>query len=345
MEFQAEVEMPPAAPPAPEPPKRSARPAAVALATLVVLAIVAVAIAAVQFGPRPAAAAAAPAPKPAPGTLTFTSEPAGATVAIDSVVQGTTPLKIAVPAGQHQLEVVLGATKRTQALSVDAGATITQHYEFAAAAVAQTGRLEVISDPPGARVSVDGTPHGTAPLTIASIAVGEHRVTISNDSSSIQRQVNVAAGATATVMATIAPSGAAGGWAQIKTPVELQVYEGGQLIATTSAARFMLPAGRHDLEVANDQLEFRAPLRVDIEPGKTTAATVPMPNGSLSVNALPWAEILIDGRPAGPTPIGNLAVPIGTHEIVWRHPQLGERKRTVSITAQTPVRIGMDLSK
>jgi serine/threonine-protein kinase len=320
---------------------RSKRPVLIGLLTIVAIALVGALIVVFQTTPKPAAAAAVP----AAARVTFTSEPAGATVTIDSVVQGVTPLKLPIAAGQHTLEVSLGPTKRAQALSVDAGAIIAQHYDFGAAATTQHGRLEISSDPAGARVSVDGTPRGVTPLSLPSIAVGEHRVTLSTDQSSIQRQVTVAAGATATVMATIANAGAAGGWATIKSPIELQVFEGGQLIATTSTPRFMLPAGRHDLEVTNPELEFRAPLRVEIEAGKTAAASVSIPNGSLSVNALPWAEVIIDGKAAGPTPIGNLSIPIGSHEIVWRHPQLGERKRVVSVAARTPVRVGMDFSK
>jgi hypothetical protein len=311
---------------------------------MVGFALIGAVILAFQATQKPAAAPVVAA-TPAHGTVTFISEPVGATVRVDSVDQGVTPLKISVPPGQHTLEVSLGPTKRVEALSVDAGAIIVQHYDFGAVATVQSGRLEISSDPPGARVSVDGTPRGVTPLSLSSVAVGEHRVTLSTDQSSIQRQVTVAAGATATVMATIANTGAAGGWATIKSPVELQVFEGGQLIATTSTPRFMLPTGRHDLEVANPELEFRAPLRMEIEAGKTTTNSVSIPNGSLSVNALPWAEVIIDGKPAGPTPIGNLSIPIGSHEIVWRHPQLGERKRVVSVAARTPVRVGMDLNK
>jgi len=345
MSFEAESEL--AVSPATttiEAAPRSKRSLLIAGLTIAVVALVGVVIVAFQ-NTQKATVVPAPAAPPAPGHVTFTSEPAGATVTIDSVVQGVTPLKVDVTPGQHQFDVALGTSKRMQALSVDPGAVVAQHYEFAAAATAQTGRLEVTSDPPGARVSVDGVPRGVTPFSMAAVTVGEHRVTLSSDQSSIQRQVTVAAGATATVMASIASTGTAGGWAQIKAPIELQVFEGGQLITTTSAPRFMLPAGRHDLEVANAELEFRAPLKVEIEGGKTATASITIPNGSLSINALPWAEVLIDGKPAGPTPIGNLSVPIGTHEIVWRHPQLGERKRVVSITARTPVRVGMDFSK
>ena len=45
------------------------------------------------------------------------------------------------------------------------------------------------------------------------------------------------------------------------------------------------------------------------------------------------------------TPFANLEVTLGTHEIVWRHPQLGERKQTVVVTAKAPLRIVMDFNK
>ena len=76
--------------------------------------------------------------------------------------------------------------------TADPGAVVAQHYEFAATSTAQTGRLEVTSDPPGARVSVDGVPRGVTPFSMAAVPVGEHRVTLSSEQSSIQRQVTVA---------------------------------------------------------------------------------------------------------------------------------------------------------
>jgi serine/threonine-protein kinase len=69
------------------------------------------------------------------------------------------------------------------------------------------------------------------------------------------------------------------------------------------------------------------------------------PQGTLSINALPWAEVWVDGKPAGETPIGNLSLPIGNHELVFRHPELGEQRRTVTVGALAPVRVGVDLRK
>jgi serine/threonine-protein kinase len=267
-------------------------------------------------------------------------------VLIGGISRGVTPLKLQLPAGQHEAEVTLGASNKRLPFALESNTVMAQHVEFASpVAAAETGRLEVTTDPPGARVSIDGTPRGTTPLSVPSIAVGDHRITISVDQTSVNRSVTVAPGATATVMVALATTGNAGGWAQIESPIELQVFEAGQLIGTTNASRLMLPAGRHDLEVANTALEFRAPVRVDIQPGRTLTVPVAIPNGSLSISALPWAEVLIDKRPAGTTPLGNMTVPIGTHEITWRHPQLGERTRTVSVPARTAVRVGVDFSR
>jgi len=68
-----------------------------------------------------------------------------------------------------------------------------------------------------------------------------------------------------------------------------------------------------------------------------------LPQGVLNLNAAPWAEVWIDGQRAGETPIGNLAVPIGPHEIVFKHPQLGEKRHAVSVTLGAPVRLSVDM--
>jgi hypothetical protein len=79
--------------------------------------------------------------------------------------------------------------------------------------------------------------------------------------------------------------------------------------------------------------------------GKTTAIRVDAPKASLSVNARPWADVTIDGNATGQTPIANLLVAIGRHEIVFRHPQFGERRQSVLVRAQGPNRVAVDLTK
>jgi hypothetical protein len=70
---------------------------------------------------------------------------------------------------------------------------------------------------------------------------------------------------------------------------------------------------------------------------------VKWPTGGLSINAVPWAQAFIDGSPVGETPIANMQVPIGLHEITFRHPQLGERRTSVTVTARETAKVGIDL--
>jgi hypothetical protein len=291
---------------------------------------------------------AAATPGNASGSAFIDSRPQGAAIFIDGIAQGATPAKIALAAGEHTLELKMEGADRAFPLTVEAGSTISHYVELAAApappAVA-TRRIEVASQPSGAQVSVDGTAKGRTPLALANIQPGEHLVAISNGSETINRKVSVAAGNTATVFAALGEPNAAAGWVTFKTPIELQIFEAKKLVGTTAADRVMLPAGRHELELVNADLEFRKAVMVQVGAGTTVTPAVELPNGSLSLNALPWAEVTIDGRPLGTTPLGNVAVPIGTYEIAWRHPQLGERRRTVKVPATTPVRVGVDLNQ
>jgi hypothetical protein len=59
---------------------------------------------------------------------------------------------------------------------------------------------------------------------------------------------------------------------------------------------------------------------------------------------VPWAEVSIDGKKIETTPIAKLQVPLGTHEVVFKHPQFGERRQTVVVTS-TPLTLNVDFTK
>jgi serine/threonine-protein kinase len=105
----------------------------------------------------------------------------------------------------------------------------------------------------------------------------------------------------------------------------------------------MFMPGRHQLRLVNEELDVEVTKTVAVQAGATASVAVPLPSGSLSVNAAPWAEVFLDGNRVGETPMANFAAPLGTHEIVLRHPKFGERRRTVVIRRGAPVRVGVDL--
>ena len=140
-----------------------------------------------------------------------------------------------------------------------------------------------------------------------------------------------------------APGGPVGGWLMVRSPIEVDILRDGELIGTSRSARLMLPEGRHTLELVNRPLGFQQSVAVTIAPGRESALPVAVPDGVVHVNAVPWAEVFIDGRRVGETPIGNLRLPIGSHEVLFRHPTLGERRQSLVVTAGTPSRISVEL--
>jgi len=296
--------------------------------------------------PAPTEPASAATGTAAPGTVAISSRPPGALVVIDGVARGATPIELSLAAGMHVMELQNGDGSRTVPLAIEAGQRTSQHVELPVAPrPVRTGQLDITSDPPGSAVRVDGSPRGFTPLMLPNVAPGRHTIVVSDGRATVNRSITVAAGTTASVFVSSVPAAATTGWVAISSPLELQVLLEGRLLGTTRIERLPLPTGRHELELVNTTFGYRSRLAVDIRVDDTTTTTVTLPRGSLSVNATPWAEVWLDGRPVGPTPLGNLEVTIGPHEIVVRHPELGERQQTVAVTTRVPARVGIDLSK
>src|SRR5688500_2194332 len=147
----------------------------------------------------------------------------------------------------------------------------------------------------------------------------------------------VAASSAATIPGVIA------GLVAIDAPVPMHVYAKGQLVGTTEADSVMLPVGQHDLEFVSEAAAYRAKRTVSVQAGKTTKVALEKPVGTVHVNATPWAAVTVDNRPVGETPIGNLKLPIGSREFVFRHPEFGERRVTVLVTLKETARVGVDM--
>jgi hypothetical protein len=202
------------------------------------------------------------------------------------------------------------------------------------------------SDPPGAKVSVDGVVHGVAPVNVAELAPGDHEIVLQAEGGApVHQHVVIQAGVTSSILApvTTASAGPVSGWLSVKSPVSIEIREGGRMIGSTDTDKIMMTAGRHELELVNETLGYHSNRVVMVPPGKVAAIGIELPQGTLNVNAAPWAEVWIDGKRVGETPIGNLAISIGPHEVVFRHPQLGEKRQAVSVTLGGPVRLSVDM--
>ena len=287
-------------------------------------------------------------PAPVNGSLRLESDPVGAAVEIDGSLRGLTPVTLTLAPGTYSIVLTLDGRKQTIAAKVDKGIEQVHHIAMTgsapAPAAAAGGRLQVTSDPPGATVSVDGVQRGVAPVSLDGLAAGDHEVVTLHLGRTQRRTVTVDPGATASlVVASVAAPAAESGWFAPRAATPLQIFDRGRLIGSTETERIMLPAGTYTLEFAADELGFRARRTVTITAGQTTTASVALPQASVNVNAVPWAEVAIDGKAFGETPIANLLVPIGTHRVTLRHPQYGEKQTTVTVSLKEPARVAVDM--
>jgi serine/threonine-protein kinase len=284
---------------------------------------------------------------PRNGNLTIDTRSVTSEVLIDGERRGTTPLKLSLSPGAHTVIVRTGSDERVVPLTIAAGADVTQYFEMKAPQpAALVGQVSVETDPPGARVTIDGQRRGTSPLTVADLTAEEHKITVTSATGSAERTVTVTPGGTASVMFSLSKvSGPVGGWLSISSPFEVDVVENDDVIGTSASSQIMLAAGRHSITLTNTSLGYRETRKIDVTAGKKSAVRVDPPKASISVNARPWAEVTVDGTGVGQTPIANLLVSVGPHEMVFKHPQLGERKQTVVVTAAGPNRTAVDLTK
>jgi eukaryotic-like serine/threonine-protein kinase len=276
------------------------------------------------------------------GTVAIETSPPGASVLVDGRERGRTPLTLPLPAGTHAVTVNGTTGRRELSMTVVAGTQVVHHVELANPAPT-TGRLQ-ISGPAGAPIVLDGAPRGVTPAELADVPAGEHTVTIGDGPAAVTQRVTVPAGGVAMLLVPLRqPDGQAPAWISVVAPIELQVFDGRALIGNSTTDRILVLAGRHTINLVNAELKYQTARTVEVEAGRVATIRVEVPNGVLHVNAVPWAEVFVDGRRIGETPIANLAVPIGAHEITLRNPKFPEQKRSVVISLAGPSRLGVDL--
>lgn len=132
---------------------------------------------------------------------------------------------------------------------------------------------------------------------------------------------------------------------RVSSPIELHVLDGERLLGSSQDGPIIARAGRHEFDFVNSVIGYRVRREVDVKPGQITAVSIAIPNGRLNINATPWASVWIDGTPYGDTPLGNLSIAPGEHEIIFRHPQLGERRERTLVRPDTPARVAVNLQR
>jgi hypothetical protein len=273
---------------------------------------------------------------PKSGTAILDSVPEASSIVIDGTAAGSTPRAIELTPGRHVVDFRRGNATRRVEIEVAAGRATVERVDWG---VALTGRLTVHSEPPGARVLIDGRAYGVTPLTVDDLTAGSHLVVLESDKGSVQRTVVVRADVPAEITESIYA-----GWLKLFAPFELQISEGKRAIRLDDRNQIILPPGPHDLQFENRALGYRETRRVDVLPGQVTSLSLVPPPSTLTVTATAPAEVLVDGARVGVTPLTNQPITIGTRDIIVRSAEGAERRFTITVTVM-PVRINVDFLK
>jgi hypothetical protein len=215
----------------------------------------------------------------------------------------------------------------------------------------------VIDSPqPGANVLVDDRPAGVTPLRVD---VGPQLKSIRvlpSAAPSVDSHVAEATppidqkDLTAKALNKTAPAGGAAisprtGGFRLVAPIEVHVLDGERVLGSSKDGPIVASAGRHEFEFVNSAIGYRERRVVDVKAGQITPVSLSLPNGTLNINAVPWAAVWIDGTAFGETPLGNISIALGEHEIVFRHPQFGERREKTIVRADGAARVSVNLQK
>jgi hypothetical protein len=263
----------------------------------------------------------APAAAPQTAALFVQSDPVGAEILIDGQVRGKTPLRLDLPAGQHLLELRKDRVSRKLPLVLAAGAQASQY-------------IELRPSEPEPRPGPTAAPPSNATPPAAP----------SQSGAATTASLNALAAAAANAAAAAPRPVPTVGWLIVRAPVTLSILRNGEAIGNSDDGRISIGAGRHELELSNSTAGYREAMAIQIVAGRETVLQPELPQSTLDVESTPRARVAIDGRDVGETPLNQLALTIGPHEIVFHHPDFPDKTVSTFIRVGTPAHVSVDLS-
>jgi serine/threonine protein kinase len=173
------------------------------------------------------------------------------------------------------------------------------------APVAPPPVLTIETEPPGARIAVDGQEAGVSPLTLETLALGDHSVTATLEGRTpAQRQV------------------------KLSHPGERA------MVVLALSAPPAAPPPPPTVEPADP-----APVRA--EPHAATVARAPKrAMGRLTLDTTPWTDVYLRGRKLGDTPLIEVPLPAGRHQL-----KLVNEGKNISTVIEVEIRAGQVTGK
>jgi hypothetical protein len=85
---------------------------------------------------------------------------------------------------------------------------------------------------------------------------------------------------------------------------------------------------------------------IDVAPGETAKVNFHLDEGKVRFIVKPWANVTVDGKPLGATPMPDQELYEGAHQVVMENPKLGKSvHRAVNVTAGQTAEVKADLTQ
>lgn len=336
------------------------KPAAVQKAETKIVALSkTVAIKPTQTSEPAPAPAPQPAPEPAsvvkeapplPPTLVVTSLPSGATVKVDDVVLGKTPVTLAR----------LSPGNRSVTLSYEGFASESKNIGLVAGeesklafTLTPTGGTIKIDGPKGAVVYLDGKKIGATPLTHKA-APGSYKLTVRKKGyHSYSVKVTVDADKTTSKTAKLVKLGV--GEVHVIAIPWAEIYLDGKKQGSTPKVIKGVTEGKVKVRLVNPAyrpyvttVTVKTGGMVDVRhtftsreelAGATGGKDKEAKSGSLAIDSYPPGTVFIDGKHYGKTPVEISDLSAGSHKLLIKREGSPDYKRTVTVVADTVIRL------
>jgi len=239
------------------------------------------------------------------GMIRVESNPTTARVAFDGQTMAeSTPATLAqVLVGvRHRVTVTVpGQPPQSQDVELRAaGESKTLRFAFAVPATNPTGPLAAADG--GTGPSTPGTPEGPGP---GPNTPGEGP----GENGGQRRMISVT----------------------LRSEPPTKIYIDNRLLGDSPAST-RVPPGTHSVRCVSSAQEINFSTSVRVPDGAAFASTITIPRGTLRINVLPWANVTVNGRSLGQTPIAPRQVFAGRYNVRIENPQLGKSEsRAVNV--------------
>jgi hypothetical protein len=282
------------------------------------------------------------------GTLVVRSTPPGASVFLDNSKKssGSTPIELPDVSTDdvHKVTVVKkGYATGVQTVTLNPG----ERKQVEVALKPLLGEVWISSDPPGAKVYLDGRDMALkTPTRLSGLLPDKYQLRLKKEGYKAWKD-EVIVKASETLDLPTAKLQEAFGKLNLHVSPWADVYHKGKKLGTTPLANIRFQEGTHKLVLKNPRLNIEKEVPVKIVADKANTKIVDLMEGikgALKIKVNPWADVYVDGKRKGTTPLKPIELTAGEHTVLVKNERLGaERSFRVMIKPNEVVSKEVDL--